>query len=162
MLDSTDNQAMTVQRSITEKSALTQDGNLVGNPSQRTLNENGSIDDEVSQIGKKKRPTPNDSSHLNLEDFDRKSTHPPSRIKSQAEKIQDYVEEIEKHKRTIGDLTEKLASCLVTVNQNQQTNDKKFAALEAMFRKQSKKSAGEVISAFNTGRSFASKHSSNK
>ena len=169
MLDSTEND-LTMQRSVTEKSAITQEnvvvkeGSMVRNPTEKTLHENvqeqSNYDDEVSTVGKKKRQ--GDSTLLNLENFDKITQHPPSRIKSQAEKIQDYVEEIEKHKRTIEDLTSKLASVNVQVNQNQQTNDKKFAQLEAMIRKNAKKSAGEVISAFNTGRSFAKGSSAGK
>ena len=51
---------------------------------------------------------------------------------------------------------------MIKFNQHQETVDKKFAALEALIRKSEKRQANEVISAFNTGRSFASKHSSNK
>ena len=155
MMDSTEND-FTMQRSVTEKSAITnenivvKEGSMVRNPTEKTLHDNApepsNYDDEVSTVGKKKRQ--GDSTQLNLENFDKITQHPPSRIKSQADKIQDYVEEIEKHKRTIEDLTTKLASMNLQMTQNQQTNDKKFASLEAMIRKNVKKSAGEVISAF--------------
>ena len=51
---------------------------------------------------------------------------------------------------------------MIKFNQHQETVDKKFAELEALIRKSEKRQANEVISAFNTGKSFASKHSSNK
>ena len=47
-------------------------------------------------------------------------------------------------------------------NQFRETVDKKFAALEALIRKNEKIAANEVISAFKTGQSFASNPSSRK
>jgi len=54
-----------------------------------------------------------------LDEFDKITTYPPSHIKSNADKFQNYVEEIEKHKRTIDDLTSKLASTNMQLNQYQ-------------------------------------------
>ena len=56
-------------------------------------------------------------------------------------------------------MTTKLAQQTLRFTQHQDTVDKKFAQLEALIRKSEKKAANEVINAFNTGRSFASKHS---
>lgn len=56
-------------------------------------------------------------------------------------------------------MTTKLAQQTLRFTQHQDTVDKKFATLEALIRKNEKKAANEVINAFNTGRSFASKHS---
>jgi len=61
MLDSTDKE-ISIQRSATHKSAVTQDakdGSMVHNPTEKTLHENVPVpsnsDDEVSNFDKKQR-----------------------------------------------------------------------------------------------------------
>lgn len=97
------------------------------------------------------------SAILSLDEFDNVVKHTPSFIKSQNDKIVDYVQEIESHKRTIQDLSFKNSTLVTQFNQHQTTVDQKFAAIEALIRVQDKKNNKEVINAFNTGRSYASK-----
>ena len=47
------------------------------------------------------------SQALSLDEFDQVIKHPPSVIKTNSDKIVDYVQEIESHKRTIQDLMTK-------------------------------------------------------
>ena len=56
----------------------------------------------------------------------------------------------------------KVSQQTIQFNQYKDTVDKKFAAIEALIRKNEKIAANEVISAFKTGQSFASNPSSRK
>ena len=107
--------ALTEHRTDTEiGGSISVDVGLMRNPTEKTLaaDENeASYDDEVSGLNEK------NTSHLDLSAFDKKTTYAPSRIKSQNDKINDYVEEIQKHKRTIEDITEKLAATSLQMNQ---------------------------------------------
>ena len=65
--------------------------------------------------------------HLNLEDRDKSSLYAPSHTKDDRERIQSYVEQVQKNKRQVEDLTKKLASSNLKFTQYQETVDKKFA-----------------------------------
>lgn len=99
---------------------------------------------------------------LSLDEFDNVVKHTPSFIKSQNDKIVDYVQEIESHKRTIQDLMTKNSTLVTQFNQHQTTVDKKFASIEALIRVQDKKNNKELINAFNTGRSSTFKSDKNQ